>query len=233
VKVLNVELGTITTLDTDLNVYGTNVRHYREISAWSPLNDRLIASVGGWEWFSHTGFEVDSGNEFDAMYGDTGSWSRDGQYIYGAQAESNGYDGSTASIMRTNISSGEQDILLGNGGEDSNGGFGPFETLDGSLLVFASQDTREVNPCSEDEDAFTLYPARMSSGTLGKFSYDKNISFPSRLFRNVLWWDDGRAAILGMGCEGTSSYTYQLVRPFAQAGSTTLPIRGSNLRWGR
>ena len=151
-KVLNVELGTIKTLDTDLNVYGTNVRHYHEISAWSPLNDRLIASVGGWEWFSHTGFEVDSGNEFDVMYGDTGSWSRDGQYVYGAQSEYSGYDGSTALIMRTNISSGEQDILLGNGGEDSNGGFGPFEILGGRLLVFASQDTREVNPCSEDEE---------------------------------------------------------------------------------
>jgi hypothetical protein len=231
--VLDVELGTTKTLDTNLNVYGTNVRRYHEITDWSPLNDKLIASVGGWEWFSHTGFEVDSGNEFDMWYGDTGSWSRDGQYIYGAQAEYSGYDGSTASIVRTNISSGEQDILLGNGGEDSNGGFGPFETLDSRLLVFTSQDTREVNPCSEDEDSFTLYPARMSSSTLGKFSFDKNISFPSSLFRNVLWWDDGRAAILGMGCEGSSSYTYQLVRPFEKAGSTVVPIRGGNLRWGR
>jgi WD40 repeat protein len=233
VKVLDVELGTTKTLDTNLNVYGTNVRHYHEIADWSPLNDRLIASVGGWEWYSHTGFEVDSGNEFDVYYGDTGSWSRDGQYIYGAQAEYSGYDGTTAGIVRTHISSGEQDILMGNGGEDSNGGFGPFETLEGRLLVFASQDTREANPCSEGEDSFTLYPARMSSGTLGKFSYDENISFPSSLFRNVLWWDDGRAAILGTGCEGTSSNTYQLVRPFEKAGSAVMPIRGTNLRWGR
>jgi WD40 repeat protein len=230
-KLLNVATGEVQTLDTDVNAFGYNSRYYHGVLGWSPVGDKLIATASGWEWTGNTVFDVPGGARLD-LPGEPISWSRDGQFVYSARAELNEYSGEPASILRINSSSGEQETLLGNTEADSKGGFSPFETPDGRLMVFASEATREADPCgASDQGSTILYPARMSLGAPGQFSYDKRIAFARSQLRVALWWDDGRATLLGLGCR--ASLTYELVSPFGQTETALLPIRGSNLRWGR
>jgi len=231
VKVLDIASGEIKTLDMDVHAYGTNVRRYRSIVEWSPNNDKLIASVSGWEFWGNVLFDKNTGEHF-GLQGETFTWSRDGALVYSARPMLSCYDGSTPSLLRTNVSTQEVETLLGNSETDLTGAFKPYETPDGRLMAFVDHDQGEMD-CSGDIDVnLMLFPAQVSLNAPGEYRADQAISVLVSQLRDVLWWRDGSAAILSLAEDAQPfSATYQLVQPFAGADSRYLPIRGTNLRW--
>jgi hypothetical protein len=232
VKVLNLQSGEIQSLAADVHAYGTNVRRYRAIVGWSPNGDKLIASASGWEAFWNVLFDLNNAENFN-LPGLTFGWSRDGAFVYSARAMLSCYDGSTPSVLRTDVTAQETETLLGNSETDLVGGFKPFETLDGSLLAFIGKEEGEAD-CSQDIGAaLMLSPSQVSLTTPGEYRPNAKISILVSQLRDVLWWQDGSAAILALGNEQTLSPSYQFIRPFDDADGRFLPIRGTNLRWGQ
>ena len=153
------------------------------------------------------------------------SWSRNGENIYTGEYYYNCYMGEPPFVARTNVATNSFEPLLGFSDSDLRGGFAPFETVDGRLLFFGSSYT--VNPCENDQADPPVIAAQLSPNTPGEVTYDPNSnSFESP--RNVLWWQDGTAAVITNN-RGEIFMTF----PFVPFPNYYLPIRGSNLRWSR
>jgi WD40 repeat protein len=218
VKVINISTGEIKTLATDLNAYGVQNSHYVRILDWSLYSNKFIASEAGWEYFGLNVFDVPTGDVFPLTGYSYPSWSRNGENIYSAEYTTN-YFGDPPSITRTNINTHQPEILMGGSETDLSGGFAPYETWDGRLLVFAG---RFADP---DAENFSLVAAQIDKGTPGKISFDPN-PHPILSPTDVLWWPDGSTAVVKTG-DGKIMVTF----PFSSLPNIILPIRGVDLRW--
>ncbi len=218
VKVINISTGEIKSLATDLNAYGVQNRHYVRILDWSLYSNKFIASVAGWEYFGLTVFDVPTGDEFGLTGYSYPSWSRNGENIYSAEYAMN-YYGDPPSITRTNIFTHEPEILMGGSETELSGGFAPYETWDGRLMVFAGSFA------DPEAETISLVAAQMDIGAPGKFTFDPN-PHPITSPTDVLWWPDGSTAVVKTG-DGKIMVTY----PFSSSPNIILPIRGTDLRW--
>jgi WD40 repeat protein len=221
VKVVNVASGEIQTLARDLHAYGTQVRRYRRVLDWSPYSNKFIASVGGWEWGGLKVFDLPTGSETGLTGFSNPSWSLDGEYIYTANPEYSGYDGTPPYLLRTRVTTGQKETLLGDSETDLTGAFAPFETADGRLLAFIGQSTSTETPIT------SLAAARVSLQSPGQFTYDPN-PHPILLPDEIIWWRDGSAALVKLaGGEALVSF------PFSSSPNISLPLRGNDFRWNR
>ncbi len=226
VKVLDLKSGIIQILREDLNTGDKNRRVYNKIFGWSLYSNRFIAGAGGWESYGLIVFDVPSGTRFGIEAGmNVPSWSRNGESIYTGEYYYNCYMGEPPFVARTNVATNSFEPLLGFSDSDLRGGFAPFETVDGRLLFFGSSYT--VNPCENEQADPPVVAAQLSPNTPDEVTYDSNSnSFENP--RNVLWWQDGTAAVITNN-RGEIFMTF----PFTSLPNYYLPIRGSNLRWSR
>lgn len=226
VRVLDIQTGEVRLLREDFHAYGKNARRYERILDWSVFSNKFIAQVSGWETLALIVFDVPTNDRFSLTGLSSASWSRTGENIYTSELETNCFYGLAPFLARTSVSSRQVEYLLGGEEAGSQGGFSPFETNDGRLLAFVSQV--EGDPCADTLPPVLATAAQMALVAPGSWTLDPD---PSRSFanlQNVLWWEDGSLAVIQLN-DGLTLTVF----PFSEQPNTFLPVRGSNLRWGR
>jgi WD40 repeat protein len=233
VKVVNVNNGTLQTLREDLNVANKDLRVYSDILGWSPFSNKFVANVNYWEGNSSILFDITNAYRTGLPGSGDIAWSRDGVYVYQAQGYFACMLAIQPSIVRTDVTSGASETLLGDleGGEtDLRGGLAPFEANDGRLYFMGVRP--ESAFCETDPaDPRPFRPARMFPSDPGNVEYDEALDFEA--VRGALWWRDGSLVVVRLGGQENDAFpnTLVLAQPFTSAQPVFLPVIGTNLRW--
>jgi WD40 repeat protein len=234
VKIVTVADGVVQTLRTDQNVASQDRRVYTGILGWSPFSNKLVANVDYWQGNESILIDITSTYRSGLPGSGNIAWSRDGVHVYQGEGYFNCMLGRQPSIIRTDVTSGESETLLGDpwgGWTDLRGGLAPLDGTDGRLYFLGIRP--EANPCLIDQPVpLVSQPARMDPIDHGSLEYDETQTFDG--VRGALWWKDGSVVVLSLAeleLEGTTQ-TLILARPFTSTQPLFLPIIGSNLRWG-